>query len=277
VCRAGRQIDCIQPGWTKFQNYDLNIKVEIDFDAELDEFFGITTAKQQIVINDDMWQQLTQQGKGCGDLKNLIKALRTERFTLDTQLMARAQNASVEAQRPSEAAMEDSSKFKPAVPEPTAAQQQEAEQNLDQSAKALAAASGKTQQQARDEVNAKASERKWVVKFEPIPEGPFYRPKRMGVQKQLIINTDHPFHAKVYEAASLDVRSALEVLLFVLAERELESRDDTETFYKAERNRWSERLRHALEQLKPTDTLTDKASMVAEQMYEEVQAGPSAG
>jgi len=35
-CRAGRLIDCIQPGWTKFQNYDLNIKVEIDFDAELE-------------------------------------------------------------------------------------------------------------------------------------------------------------------------------------------------------------------------------------------------
>ena len=53
ICRERRQIDCIPPRWTKFQNYDANIKIEIDFDPELDEFFGITTAKQQIVIDDD--------------------------------------------------------------------------------------------------------------------------------------------------------------------------------------------------------------------------------
>jgi hypothetical protein len=65
-------------------------------------------------------------------------------------------------------------------------------------------------------------------------------------------------------------------VLFVLAERELECRDYAETFYKAERNRWSERLRHALEELTPSDTLRDKAAAVAERMYEEVEPSPSA-
>ena len=195
---------------------------------------------------------------------------------MDKKLKAVAEGASTDVPRASEAAMEASSKFKGAVQEPTLAQQAEAEKNLEQEAKRLAAATGKSEQETKAEVAAKAEKRKWVVKFESIPEGPFYRPKRLGTQKRLIINTDHPFHSKVYEPISPDMRSALEVLLFVLAERELECRDDAETFYKAERNRWSERLRHALEELTPTDAFADKAAAVAERMYEEVITGPSA-
>ncbi len=275
LCRAGRQIDCIPPRWVVFQNYERNIKVEIDFDAELDEFFGITTAKQQIVIADEMWEKLQHSGKGGGDLINLVKALSAERDELESQLKARAGNVPAEAPRSSEAAMEASAKFKGAVQEPSPAQQAEAEKNLEHEAKALAAATGKAEQGTKEELAAKAEMRKWAVKFESIPEGPFYRPKRMGLQKQLIINTDHPFHAKVYEVASPDVQGALEVVLFVLAERELECRDDAETFYKAERNRWSERLRHALEELTPSDAFTDKRAAVAEKMYEEVEPAPS--
>ena len=44
-------------------------------------------------------------------------------------------------------------------------------------------------------------------------------------------------------------------------------KDDAETFYKAERQRWSERLRHALDTLIPDDTLVDRAASVAEHMH----------
>jgi len=49
-----------------------------------------------------------------------------------------------------------------------------------------------------------------------------------------VINTDHPFYTRIYDAAP-EVRAALEVLLFILAERELEVKKDAETFYRAER------------------------------------------
>jgi len=275
ICRAGRHIDTVQPRWTKFQNPDVNVKIEIDFDAELDEFFGITTAKQQIVIADEMWEKLQHAGKDGGDLINLVRALRAEFDDHGNKLDAVAQNAK-EEQRRSEIAFEASEKFKGSVPEATQAQREEADKNLAQAAKALAAATGKTEEQARQEIIAEATKRKWDVKFEAIAEGPFYRPKRIGMQKQLIINTDHPFYRKLYDVAADDVRAALEVMLFVLAERELESRDDAETFYKSERNRWSERLRHALDQLMPNDSFKDKAAAVAERMYEEREAPPPA-
>jgi hypothetical protein len=44
-------------------------------------------------------------------------------------------------------------------------------------------------------------------------------------------------------------------------------KNEAETFYKAERQRWSERLRHALDALVGQDTMMDKASAVAERMH----------
>ncbi len=90
-----------------------------------------------------------------------------------------------------------------------------------------------------------------------------------------MINTDHPFYAKIYEAAP-ELRAGLEVLLFVLAERELEVKKEAETFYKAERRRWSERLRHALDTLVPEETMVNKAAVVAERMHMAMEAETTA-
>jgi len=116
-------------------------------------------------------------------------------------------------------------------------------------------------------VQEETSKAKWQVEFAAIEEGPFYRPKRLGGQKRLIINTEHPFYTKVYTVAGSEVEAALEVLLFVLAERELDSVGEAETFYKAERQKWSERLRHALNSLVTDETLEDTKNAVAEFMY----------
>jgi len=269
ICREWRQIDCISPKWTKFQNNDRYVKVEINFDPELDEFFGITTAKQQIVIADEIWEKLQQRGKNCGDLVDLVESMRNRFKELGAELKAKAENrATIEAPRRSAVAMEESAKFKPAVSEPTPAQRDEAMKNIEAAAAERSEATGRPVEEAIEEIVAETSKRHWEVEFASIPEGPFYRPVRLGEQKRLVINTDHPFYAKVYNAsASPDVRAAIEVLLFVLAERELETKGDAETFYKAERQKWSERLRHALNVLISDESLVNTASSVAEQLH----------
>lgn len=272
ICREQRQIDCIPPRWTKFQNLDANVKIEINFDPELDEYFGITTAKQQIVIDDEMWEKLQHSGKAGGAVVDLVQDLRRQRDDLDRQLKAKSQNrAGKETPRPSVVAMEQSEKFKGAVPEPTAMQQQEAKRNLEEIAGTRAEVTGKPKETVLAELVEETTKRRWEVEFVAIPEGPFYRPVRLGEQKRLIVNTDHPFYTKVYDAAP-DVRAALEVLLFVLAERELEVKSEAETFYKAERSRWSERLRHALDTLVADETMVNKAAAVAERMHVAMEA-----
>ncbi len=267
ICRERRQIDCISPRWTKFQNNDGNIKVEIDFDPELDEYFGITTAKQQIVIDEEMWEKLQHSGKGGGGLVDLVKDLRSQFEELQEEVEAKLQNETTnEEPRPSVQAMELTEKFKNPVPEPTPEQKDEAQRNLEHTAKERATVTGMPAAQVVEKLLEETSKRRWEIEFASIPEGPFYRPMRLGEQKRLIINTDHPFYTKVYNI-NPDAKAALEVLLFVLAERELESTGEGEMFYKAERQKWSERLRHALNTLISDDTLINRAAAVAEQMH----------
>lgn len=276
VCREHRQIDCVLPRWTKFQNLDANVKVEINFDPELDEFFGMTTSKQQITITDEMWEKLQHNGKNGGALIDLVQDLRRRRDELDEALKAKAANrAGKDEPRPSVVAMEQSEKFKGSVSVPTPAQEQEAAKNLEERVTTLAEAAGLPTDKVRHEIESQTSKRRWEVEFAAISEGPFYRPFRLGQQKRLVINTDHPFYAKVYDAAP-EIRAALEVLLFVLAERELEATGDAETFYRAERQRWSERLRHALDTLVSDTSMVDRAAAVAERMHSAFEVGAPA-
>src|SRR5262249_6634613 len=74
MMRAGRQIDVVTkiplPGFV-LVNYDRNWGAEIDFDPSLDEYFGVTTNKQQITITEGMWEMLKQNG-----LFSALKGLR---------------------------------------------------------------------------------------------------------------------------------------------------------------------------------------------------------
>src|SRR5262249_47523048 len=167
-----------------------------------------------------------------------------------------------ETPRPSVVAMEESEKFKGVSTEPSPEQRAEAERNLEQEAARRASTMAAPKEEVMAAVREEAAKRRWEGTFEMIREGPFYRPTRLGEQKRLVINTEHPFFRKVFDAAP-QASAALEVLLFVLAERELEVTKDAEIFYRSERNKWSERLRHALAPLVSADSLTNPSPPLA--------------
>lgn len=270
ICRNLRQIDCIQPPWTKFQTYDYNIKIEINFDPELDDFFGVTTSKQQIVIDEQMWDKLKNSGKNAGDLYNLIEDMRKQFKEFEKEIDAKSENqATLEEPRKSAVAMEETEKFKTPLVRPTSVQEEESQRQLEREVTKRVGTTGKPQEEVLKELLEETRKRRWEVEFAAVPEGPFYRPQRLGEQKRIIINTDHPFYTKLYAlpSAAKDVKAALEVLLFVIAERELDSTGDAEIFYKSERQKWSERLRHALDSLTTNDTVVNIASSMAENMH----------
>lgn len=263
VCRAGRQIDVVSPEWTKFQNYDLNIKVEIDFDPTLDEFFGLTTSKQQIVIDERMWEKLKQSGKNSGGLQALIKEMRQELSRMRAKLGEKPPSDQNAGPRPSAAAMQAAQKFKTRSsimsPQKTAA----AEKALGDYAREIAQAKDIPLDEAAAAAKQEIEKRPFDIEFAAREEAPLYQARRLGLQKRLIINTAHPFYPKVYQRAG-DAQAGLEVLLFVLADAELDADGDREAFYKAERTFWSEGLRHALEELESDQALADRTSADAE-------------
>lgn len=259
ICRAGRQIDCIRSfRWTTFQNNDINMKIEIDFDPELDELFGITTSKQQIVIDDAMWNRLDAAGvrKMITEMRVAVEKARLEHAAKVDSL--RKENEP----RPSEEAMRSSEKFKQKRSRPSPKKTKEAQDNLEDVARREAERSNRDVAEVKREIETQMRNRPYMVTLEPVPEGPFYRPERLSLQRRLIVNTQHPFYTHLYDSpeSTQEVKDALEVLLFVLADAELDAEGDYEVFYKSARKDWSERLAHALEQLSPKKVLADKRS-----------------
>lgn len=265
VCREGRQIDVVQPQWIKFQNDDVYIKIEIDFDPVLDELFSITTSKQQIRIDDDLWQKLIADGKNGGGLKSLVQDLRSQLKDEKEQIEAQVANVTKQTARelPAGNAMVEAEKFKTKTPVIAKETREEAERNLVQEVIARARETGRPEAEVRNEVEAEIKKRPWDIEFKAMEEGPFYIPKRLGTQKRILLNTAHSFYSRLYAKASGEVTTALEVLLFVLADGEIEALADSEraTFYKVERHRWSESLSHALASLTPQTAFEDQASL----------------
>lgn len=271
ICREGRQIDVVSPNWGKFQNQDRYLKIEVDFDPELDEYFGVTTSKQQITIDEVMWDKLKSSGKEAGNLVALVQEMRREWNSQNESLRAAKENMGmkVESPLPSGEAMMAAEKFKTRTPHLTPEKREEAERNLKEKIDEEVKIKGKTPEEAKREVEAHISRRPWDIEFKALDEGPFFTPKRLGVQKVITVNTSHPFYAKVYNEATMD-RSAWEVLLFVLADGEIDASGDRATFYKAERMHWSETLRHALDHLVADSTVMDRTAskIEADEMVE---------
>jgi hypothetical protein len=263
VCRAGRQIDVVSPEWTKFQNYDLNMKIEIDFDPVLDEFFGLTTSKQQIVIDDRMWEKLKQTGKSSGGLQDLIKSMRKEVNRLRAELKAQESGRDGSKPRPSAAAMQAAEKFKTRPSGVSPQKKAAADKALNEYAQDIANDKNVPIEEAAATAKAETDERRYEVEFAAREEAPMYQARRLGLQKRLTINTSHPFFEKIYQQAG-EAKAGLEVFLFVLADAELDADGDREAFYRAERIGWSEDLNHALEQLVSDEAVTDRASAEAE-------------
>jgi hypothetical protein len=264
LCREGRQIDVITPEWTKFQNDDVYIKIEIDFDPALDEVFGVTTSKQQIVINDSMWDKLKASGKESGNLINLVQEMRAEYKALNKVLKAATDSLATKKKEklPSAEAMIAAEKHKTRTPHLSDEKREEAANNLAAKVVEDVKATGKSEE-VKALIQESITRRPWDIEFKAIEEGPFYQAKRLGEQKLIVINTAHPFYSRVYDQAE-NVRSAIEVMLFVMADGEIDAEGSRLQFYKAERNYWSEMMRIALENLESESEVSDREASISE-------------
>jgi hypothetical protein len=132
-------------------------------------------------------------------------------------------------------------------------QEQEASENLDRQIELAVRKTGVQRELVAAEKQREAGERPYKIEFEPIIEGPFYRPELRGSQLVIILNTAHPFFSEIY--APLQgfegnrVRVGLELLLFVLGQSETEAPKERRDWYRSERGDWSVKLSTVLSRL----------------------------
>ncbi len=272
VLRNGRQIDVLTRNpWTSFQNNDRYWGVEVDFPATLDEEFSITTSKQQAVLSERLWDILKREG-----VLSAINDLR-RRYREDVAKL-KAMRELNNKPKFSEQIMQEAVQFKTRRPAgDQARREREREENLIQAARRKARQENKTAEQAELELRAEAEQRPFKVEEESLPGAPFYRVEQRGGQEVLYINTEHPFYNQIHSGpgSTLRLRIALELLLFVLGDCELDTDPDgaRRKFYVNERQEWSRQLRITLEGLDDYDNILD--AQLAEEEFEVSDAGES--
>lgn len=244
VARMGRIIEIVRHSpLTTFMNYDRYIKIEVDFDATLDEEFNVPTSKQRVDISDRVWQILKEAGVEKA-IEQLRRKFKEEKSSLESE-----QDKSDEGKRASEQAMEEASKFRNVVPLPVAEKRaEEGKKRLQQEAEQRAAVSGKSTEEAKREIEAELGGKPYKVGRRSLPGGAFFEVEQIGGTKVLWLNTASRFFQEVHSGptSSPAVRAALEILLFSIGDRMLDGNDELRGFYVHEIPEWSRKLEVAL-------------------------------
>ena len=269
VSRMGRVIDVVTScPLTTFVNNDRYFKIEMDFDASLDEEFNVPTTKQQVNISERVWEILREQG--------LLKAIEQLRSKYREAKAKHAVDAETRAggKRPSEAAMEKTKIVaRPLPPAVVERQMEEGRRRLQQEAERRAAEGGKSVADAAREIEAELAGKPYKVAKRAVPGGSFFEVEQIGGTKTLWLNTATRFFQDAYAGptSSPQLRGALEVLLFSIGDRILEGGPDLRAIYVHEVPEWSKKLEFALAHLAQgisasTIDDADQASASAEAM-----------
>lgn len=259
IARMGRIIEIVRHcPFTTFMNNDRYIKIEVDFDASLDEEFNVPTSKQRVDVSDRIWEILKENG-----LEKALEQLR-KKFREEKSSSADEQDAGERGKRASEQAMEEAAKLTPVTPLPLAEKQAElGRKRLEKEAQKRASETGKTIEQAQREIEAELGGAPYKVAKRSVPGGAFFEVEQVGGTKVLWLNIASRFFQEVHSgpASTPAVRAALEILLFSIGDRILEGREDLKAFYAHEVPEWSRKLEYALAHLAQTmtgETATDE-------------------
>lgn len=248
VTRNGRFIELAKPSIINWSIYARQVGVALDFPPALDELFGVTPDKQTIVFSDKVESLLESHGV-VRAFSALYKEVERERHEIRAE---RDRQKRESGKRPSEETIakvvEIDVRGTRKKSKETA---EESERNLKEKVKELAQKTGLSEEEVEAARERLHQEKPYQVEFAHLTEDePFYTPYMEGTQLILRINTAHPWYRELYsrmEEDQTEVRSGLELMLWVLATCEIDAGGDTRTFYRAERREWSRRMANAFD------------------------------
>lgn len=265
--RNGRQIDVLRPP-RRFRKLNATTDrfwaVEVDFDATLDEFFSITTSKQQVSPAEKIWDVLADKANIFTVITEMKSAYGKEakKIASEVEQNRNETRASVEA-------VEEAQKFRTTPqPEETPEREEEAQTNLEQEARKRAGKAGLNPEKVERDLEAEREGTTREVEPEDLPGGPFFRCVQEGGTRVLYLNTAHPFYTELYQGPSSSprLRAGLEVLLWALANPEVEAEPGSSRrqFYERERaSVWSPEVADALKVLSKIALVEEEEEIAA--------------
>lgn len=274
ICRAGREIDRLTSAhWSKgfktVQNNDRYWAFELDFDPVLDELFGVTTAKQQISIEQAIWDTLVS--------KNIPQALTKARNDAELGLKklanADSDTENREVSLTSEEIALDVGKLQRSRIQDPEKVQKEADQRLEDEAEIIAKEGNRKVEEVIREFNEETKTNRFKIMTQSIIGGPFYRTELFGQQLRVFLNESHVFYNDFYMDLDPHGKTCVQLWLFALATCEGFSNENLKTIYENERSLWSNYLNSAITKLVSIEKEggTHATEMESEDIAEEIQ------
>lgn len=242
IVRAWREIDIIKSPYHAKHWTDAWYRVEIRFDPELDEVFGVTHTKQHASIS-----------RGSAIYERMREAIVANVTTLKDTIIARGKTAHIaKAIRAEEAVQRVSPRLKP-VEELL----EKADSQVAAEVKEFVEQSGLDKsKEERDQLEARLSKYTMLIEYELLPGAPFYRTKVVGRSIVVLLNTAHFFYERVYrriEEESPLGKTGVDLLLMALSRCEALGGDEVRTWYDDQRQEWSQHIKAFVQQLDEPD------------------------
>jgi hypothetical protein len=239
IVRARREIDLIRDPyrvahWTSDRWY----RVEIRFEPELDEVFGVTHTKQHASLL-----------RGTPIYEKLREAITANVVTMIDMIKARGKKAhAAQSVRAEEAVQRVVPRLKP-VEELT----EKTDSQVAAEVKEFVTQTGfDKSNEERERLEERLSKYTVLIEYEQLPGAPFYRTKVVGRSIVVLLNTAHRFYERVYrriEEESPLGKTGVDLLLMALSRSEALGGDEVRTWYDDQRHEWSQHVKAFVEQL----------------------------
>jgi hypothetical protein len=252
MVRANREIDLIHSPYHSRHWKDRWYRVEVRFEPELDEVFGVTHTKQHARIP-----------KGSSLFNQMGSAIKANVNTLLDI---------IEHRKPKKTVMGPS-------------QAEELVKRVDPLLRPLDSVADKPASEIRSEIAAFVQERMAagappesaedldrrlslfpvILEREDLPGAPVYRVKVVGRTIVVMLNTAHTFYDRVYQRLEEQYptgKTGVDLLLMSLARSEVSGSDEAREWYDAQRQEWSQNLKRFTAQLPEYDSSDATAAAV---------------
>lgn len=241
IVRARREIDLIKSPYHAKHWTDSWYRVEIRFEPELDEVFGVTHTKQHSSIK-----------SGSAIYEKLREAVTGNVNTLKDMIISRGKKAHQARTKPAEEAVD---KVLPRL-KPIEGLDDKPQEQVEIEVKSFVEKRSDQPAEVIRDLEDRLSKYSMLVEYETLPGAPFYRTRVVGRSIIVLINTHHHFYERVYrriEAESPLGKTGIDLVLMSLARSEALSAPDARTWYDDQRHEWSQHIKTFIEQLDESD------------------------
>jgi hypothetical protein len=252
IVRARREVDLQRDPyraahWTSDRWY----RVEVRFEPELDEVFGVTHTKQHASLR-----------PGTAIFERLREAISANIVTMIDMIKARGKKAhSAQSLRAEEAVQKVLPRLKSI-------------EGLEHKADSQVAAEIKEfvgqrgfdkSSEEREQLEERLSKYTVLIEYEQLPGAPFYRTRVVGRSIVVLLNTAHRFYERVYrriEEESPLGKTGVDLLLMALGRSEALGGEDLRIWYDDQRQEWSQHLKAFVEELDEPEATSPASAIV---------------